>query len=70
VDFTQDNHKNETPCIAILNKQKCHFFKQKQDSKAKQVLSGEVGTNRRGDDIRKRDQRVNMVKIFCTRVCK
>jgi hypothetical protein len=29
---------NETPCVAILNKQKCHFSKMKE-KKVKQVLS-------------------------------
>jgi hypothetical protein len=29
-----------------------------------------VGTSRRGKDRRKRDQRVNVVEIFCTYICK
>jgi hypothetical protein len=39
---------NETPCIAILNKQKCLFSK-KKDRKVEQVLSA-VGTNVCGKD--------------------
>jgi hypothetical protein len=40
----------ETPCVAILNKQKCHFFSFTKLEKRRegQVLPGEGGTSRRG----------------------
>jgi hypothetical protein len=37
--YTWKRH-NETPCIAILNKQKYLFFKKTENRKVKQVLSG------------------------------
>jgi hypothetical protein len=51
----------ETPCIAILNKQKCHF------SKTRSCLG--VGTSVRKEDVRK-GFRMNVVGILCTHVCK
>jgi hypothetical protein len=32
---------NETPCVIILNKQKCHFFSKTGNRKSKQFLFGE-----------------------------
>jgi hypothetical protein len=60
---------DETPSIAILNKQNCLFSPKTYNKKAKQVLFGglvPVGEGR----IRKRYRRVNMVEILCTHVCK
>jgi hypothetical protein len=55
-------HK-ETPCIAILNEQKCHFFSlsKLQKRRIEQVLSGGVGTSGRGEDRGKECRRVKMV---------
>jgi hypothetical protein len=46
--------QNETPCIAILNKQMCgfYFFAETKNKKVKQDLSGD-GTSGRGADVRK-----------------
>jgi hypothetical protein len=38
--------------------------------KAKKLLPREVGTNGKGEDTKRRSQKVNMVDIFCTHVCK
>jgi hypothetical protein len=54
-------------CIAFLNKQKCLFF-ETENRKIKYVLSGEVGTNGRGEDIKKGYIRVSMVEIVCSHV--
>jgi hypothetical protein len=48
--YTWKCHK-ETPCIAILNKPKCHFFSsftKSENRRVEQVLSGGVGTSGRG----------------------
>jgi hypothetical protein len=63
---------NETPYIAILNKQKCHFIfhfqKCKVGSQNRSCLGGWYQWEE--DDIRKGCRRVNMVKTFCTYICK
>jgi hypothetical protein len=57
--YTWKCHK-ETPCVAILNKQKW----------AEQVMSGELVPVGRGEDVGKGCRRVNMVQILCAHVCK
>jgi hypothetical protein len=54
---------NETPCIAILNKQQFFFFK----IRGQKGLCLGVGTHEREEDIKKRYRRVN-VEILCTHV--
>jgi hypothetical protein len=56
---------NETPCIAILNKQKCLFSKA-EDKKVKQVLSWGVVSVEGREGVRKRCRRVNVVEKLCT----
>jgi hypothetical protein len=64
----------DTPHVAILNKQKCHFFSftKSENRRAEQVLpgGGGVGTRRRCKEVGKGCGRVNMVQILCTYVCK
>jgi ferredoxin-like protein FixX len=55
---------NETPCIDILNKQKCLSSKMK-DRQIKQVLPSDCN-QWRVDNMRKGCRRVNMVEILCT----
>jgi hypothetical protein len=64
----------ETPWVAILNKQKCHFFflsfAKSENRRAEQALSGRVDTSGRGEKVGKRYGRVNMMQILCTHECK
>jgi hypothetical protein len=62
----------DTPSVAILNKQKCHFFyfTKWETRRAEQVLSVVVGTSGRGKEVEKGHGRVNMVQMLCTHVCK
>jgi hypothetical protein len=59
---------HETPCVAILNKQKHHFFSfAKLDNKrAEWVLSEGFGISGRGEVVGKVYRRVNIVQIPCT----
>jgi hypothetical protein len=59
---------NEIPCIAILNKQKCHFFSQKRRTgrQNRSCLGG--GYEWEGEDIRKGCRRVNVVEMLWTHV--
>jgi hypothetical protein len=57
---------NQTPHLAILNKQKCLFSKTEK-RKVKQVMSG-VDTSGWGEDIRKGCKWVNTEEILCTYV--
>jgi hypothetical protein len=62
---------DKAPCVAILNKQKCHFFKKKSENKkVKQLLSGEDGTSRREEEVGKGYGMVNIAQILYTHVCK
>jgi hypothetical protein len=58
----------QTPCIAILNKQKCLFFKNREQE-GKTGPGWGFGTSGKRDDIRKGCRRVNRVEIY-THVCK
>jgi hypothetical protein len=53
-------------CIAILNKQKCHFFSftKSENRRAEQVLFW------RGEKVGKGCERMNIVQILCTHLCK
>jgi hypothetical protein len=67
-------HK-ETPCVAILSKQKCHFFLlfssyRIREEEGRTGPAWGVGTGRRGEKVRRGCRRVNMVQILCTHVCK
>jgi hypothetical protein len=57
---------SETPCIAILNKQKCLFSKV-EDWKVKLVLSG-GWYQWEGGGYKERVNEGNMVEIVCTHV--
>jgi hypothetical protein len=61
---------NKTPCIAILNKQKCHCFSftKLENRRMEQILSGGVDTSGRGEKVGKGCGRVNIVQILCTHV--
>jgi hypothetical protein len=50
---------NETPCIAILKKQKWHFFYKNREQESKAGPLWEVVTSGMGEDIRKRCWRAN-----------
>jgi hypothetical protein len=41
-------HGNEALCIAIINKQKCHFFYKNREQEGKTDPFWEVGISRRG----------------------
>jgi hypothetical protein len=56
---------NETPCIAILNKQKCLFLKNREQE-GKTVPVWVLVPVCLGDNIRKRYRKVNVVEILCT----
>jgi hypothetical protein len=58
--------------IAILNKQKYLFFSltKSENKRSEQILSGEVGSSGRGEDVGKGYGRVNMVKFLWTHECK
>jgi hypothetical protein len=66
----------ETPCVAILNKYKCHFFLfflyiiGEQEGGTGLALGAWFGTSQRGEEVGKGCRRVNMVQILCTHVCK
>jgi hypothetical protein len=70
--YTRQCHK-ETPCVAILNKQKYNFFSfffyKIREQEGKTGWKG-VGTSRRREVVGKGCRRVNMVQILGTRVCK
>jgi hypothetical protein len=58
---------NETPCVAILNIQKCLFSKMKvRKSKNRSCLG--VGTSGKGEDTRKEHRRANIVEVLCSNV--
>jgi hypothetical protein len=66
--YTWKCHK-ETFCIAIVNKNV--ILKIKSDNRVvEQVLPGGVGTGGSREDVGKGCGRVNILQIFCTRVCK
>jgi hypothetical protein len=53
--YTWKCHK-ETPCVALLNKQKCLFKTKQNKNREQEGKTGPVwgfGTNGRGEDIRK-----------------
>jgi hypothetical protein len=47
----------ETPCVAVLNKQKCHFlflcFAKSKNRCAEQVLPTRVGASEKEEEVRK-----------------
>jgi hypothetical protein len=52
-------------CIAILNKQKCHFFFYKnRDQEGRTGPAWGGGTSGKGEDVGRGCRRVNMVQIF------
>jgi hypothetical protein len=59
---------NETPCKAILNKQKCNFFYKNREREGKTSPVWGAGTSGREEDIRKGCRRENVVEILCTYV--
>jgi hypothetical protein len=64
-------HK-ETHCIAVLNKQKCHFFFYKiseQEGRKDPALGG-GSISGRGKEVRKGCGRLNIVHILCAHVYK
>jgi hypothetical protein len=63
----------ETPCVAILNKQKCLFFLFLQNQRTgghNRSCVGVVGIIGREEDVGKGSRRVNIVQILCTHICK
>jgi hypothetical protein len=57
--------------LFVLSKQKCQvFFLQKWRTGRQNRSCLGFGTNGRGEDIRKRCRKVNMVEILCTHICK
>jgi hypothetical protein len=56
---------HETPCIAMLNKQKCLFFQKWRTGRFNRSCLG-IGTCGTEEDIRKGCRRVNVVEILCT----
>jgi hypothetical protein len=58
--YTWKCHK-ETPCVAILNKQKCHFSKTGQEGKTGPIWGW---LHRGGEDVRKGCGRVNLVEYY------
>jgi hypothetical protein len=62
----------EIPCVAILNKQKCHlFFFYKigeQEGRTGTAWGGLVPVG--GEEVGKGCGRVNIVQILCTHECK
>jgi hypothetical protein len=58
---------NETPCILILNKQKCLFFKN-GEQEGKTVPAWGLVTAGGEEDIRKGCRMLNVVEILCTHV--
>jgi hypothetical protein len=70
--YTWKCHK-ETPCVAILNKQKCLFFFFIYKIKEQESRTGSsLGVSASGsmEEVRKGCRRVNMVQILCTHVYK
>jgi hypothetical protein len=57
----------ETPCITLLYKEKCLFFKNSEQEGKTVPVCGSLH-QWEGEDIRKGCRRVNMVKILCTHV--
>jgi hypothetical protein len=57
------------PCIAILNKQKCHFFlleNQRAGGQNRSSMGGGIDNSGRGEDVGKGCRRVNRMQILCT----
>jgi hypothetical protein len=56
--YTWKCHK-ETPCIAILNKQKCHFFSftKLKNRRAEQVLPQGVGSSHPAKQFKKKKRK-------------
>jgi hypothetical protein len=72
--YTWKCHK-ETPYVAILTKQKHHFFsfiklENRRDELAFYLAEVGSDTSGRGEDVGKGCRRMNMVQILCTHVCK
>jgi hypothetical protein len=63
--------QEETPCVAILNKNVIFFFYKirEQEGRTGPVWSGRL-TPVGGEGCGERERRVNMVQILCPRVCK
>jgi hypothetical protein len=59
---------NEIPCIAALNKQKCHFKKWRTGRQNRSFWG--VGTGGKREDIGKEDRSVNVVGVLYIDVCK
>jgi hypothetical protein len=60
-------------CVAILNKQKCHFFsftKSVTRRPEQGPVCRTVDTSGSGEKVEKGYGRVNIVHILCTHVCK
>jgi hypothetical protein len=62
-------HK-EIPCIYVLDKQKCHFFKQNMRIGGQNDSCLGSWYQWKGEDLGKECRRVNMVQILCKRLCK
>jgi hypothetical protein len=62
--YTWKCHK-KTPCIVILNKQKCHAFYKNKKQKGRAGPALEIGTSGKGDNLGKGCRRVNMIKKYC-----
>jgi hypothetical protein len=63
--------KKEISCVAILNKQKCHFFllqNLRTEGWNSSCLGGWYQWER--GEVGKRYRRVNIEQILCTHVCK
>jgi hypothetical protein len=59
-------HK-ETPCVAILSRQKCHFllyFAKLKNRRAEQVLPGVTGISGMGEEVERGCRGVNIVQIL------
>jgi hypothetical protein len=56
----------EIPCVAILNKQKCHFFfiYEITEQEGRTILPGGVGTSGREEEVGRGCGRVNIVNKY------